>query len=92
MWALPLWDDYRELLKSEHADLKNTAGRWGAAINAALFLREFTEGRPWAHLDIAGPAWSEQATLFGPAGATGHGVRTLLRFVELWAERRGAAE
>ncbi|MCX2726348.1 leucyl aminopeptidase [Thermomicrobium sp. 4228-Ro] len=86
MWPLPLWDEYRDLLRSEHADLKNTAGRWGAAINAALFLREFTDGRPWLHLDIAGPAWSEQPGPFGPPGATGHGVRTLLRFLELWAE------
>ncbi len=87
MWQLPLWDEYRDLLRSEHADLKNTAGRWGAAINAALFLREFTGGKPWLHLDIAGPAWSEQTTVFGPAGATGHGVRTLLRFLERWVER-----
>ncbi|MCX7624054.1 MAG: leucyl aminopeptidase [Thermomicrobium sp.] len=93
VWPLPLWDEYRELLRSEHADLKNTAGRWGGAINAALFLREFTAGRPWLHLDIAGPAWAESAGPFGPAGATGHAVRTLLRFVELWAaeERRGEA-
>jgi len=87
VWPLPLWEEYREQLRSEHADLKNTAGRWGAAINAALFLREFTEGRPWLHLDIAGPAWAEQGGLFGPAGATGHGVRTLIRFLELWAGR-----
>ncbi|MCS7050671.1 MAG: leucyl aminopeptidase [Thermomicrobium sp.] len=87
MWPLPLWDEYRDALRSEHADLKNTAGRWGAAINAALFLREFTAGRPWLHLDIAGPAWAEQGGVFGPAGATGHGVRTLLRFLELWAGR-----
>ncbi len=88
VWPLPLWDEYRELLRSEHADLKNSAGRWGAAINAALFLREFTGGRPWLHLDIAGPAWSEQGGPFGPPGASGHAVRTVLRFLELWAERR----
>ena len=87
IWPLPLWDEYRDLLRSEHADLKNTAGRWGAAINAALFLREFTGGRPWLHLDIAGPAWTDQAGPFGPPGATGHGVRTLLRFLELWTEQ-----
>jgi leucyl aminopeptidase len=89
VWPLPLWDEYRELLRSEHADLKNSAGRWGAAINAALFLREFTGGRPWLHLDIAGPAWAEQAGPFGPPGATGHGVRTLLRFLELLVHERG---
>lgn len=87
MWMLPLWDEYRELLRSEHADLKNTAGRWGGAITAALFLREFTSGKSWIHLDIAGPAWSEQTDPFGPAGATGHGVRTVLRFLELWSEQ-----
>ncbi|MCM8750137.1 leucyl aminopeptidase [Thermomicrobiaceae bacterium CFH 74404] len=87
LWPMPLWDEYRELLKSEHADIKNTGGRWGGAINAALFLREFTEGVSWAHLDIAGPAWAERGGPLGPAGGTGHGVRTLLYFLEEYAAR-----
>lgn len=88
LWPMPLWDEYRELLKSEHADIKNTGGRWGGAINAALFLREFTEGVTWAHLDIAGPAWAERSGPLGPAGGTGHGVRTLLYFLEEYAAGR----
>jgi leucyl aminopeptidase len=87
VWPMPLWDEYLELLRSEHADIKNTGGRWGGAINAALFLREFTEGVPWAHLDIAGPAWAERSSPLGPAGGTGYGVRTLLSFLEESAGR-----
>lgn len=82
LWPMPLWDEYLELLKSDHADIKNTGGRWGGAVNAALFLREFTGGVSWAHLDIAGPAWAERSGPLGPAGGTGHGVRTLLYFLE----------
>ncbi len=78
MWRMPLWEEYHDQLKGDYADLKNSGGRWGGAIFAALFLREFTEGTPWAHLDIAGPAWSDQETDLAPKGATGHAVRTLL--------------
>ncbi len=78
MWRMPLWEEYHELLKGDYADLKNSGGRWGGAIFAALFLREFTEGKSWAHLDIAGPAWNDQETDLAPKGATGHGVMTLL--------------
>ncbi len=87
LWPMPLWDEYLELLKSEHADIKNTGGRWGGAVNAALFLREFTEGVTWAHLDIAGPAWAERAGPLGPAGGTGHGVCTLVYFLEEYTSR-----
>ncbi len=78
MWRMPLWEEYHDLLKGDYADLKNSGGRWGGAIFAALFLREFTEGTAWAHLDIAGPAWADQETDLAPKGATGHAVRTLL--------------
>ena len=71
-------EEYHGQLKGDYADLKNSGGRWGGAIFAALFLREFSEGRPWAHLDIAGPAWNDQESDLAPKGATGHGVRTLL--------------
>jgi len=87
VWPMPLWDEYLELLRSEHADLKNTGGRWGGAVNAALFLREFTQGVRWAHLDIAGPAWAERASPLGPAGGTGYGVRTVVSFLEESAGR-----
>jgi len=78
MWHMPLWDEYQSLLKGSYADLRNSGGRPGGAIFAAMFLREFIEGTPWAHLDIAGPAWSTKESDLAPAGATGHGVRTLL--------------
>ncbi|MDI3339388.1 MAG: leucyl aminopeptidase [Sphaerobacter sp.] len=87
LWPMPLWDEYRELIRGDVADLKNSGGRWGGSITAALFLREFTEGRPWAHLDIAGPAWSEKVTAYAGKGGTGHGVSTLLAFLERRAAR-----
>ncbi len=77
MWPMPLPDDYKEQLKSEIADFTNTGGRPGGSITAALFLKEFTGGLPWAHLDIAGTAWVEDAKPFMPKGASGVAVRTL---------------
>jgi leucyl aminopeptidase len=77
MWPMPVFDDYKEQLKSEIADFTNTGGRAAGAITAALFVREFAGGLPWAHLDIAGPAWAEEAKPYQPKGATGVGVRTL---------------
>jgi leucyl aminopeptidase len=76
-WPLPVFDDYREQLKSEIADLSNTGGRPAGSITAALFLKEFTGGLPWVHMDIAGTAWAEDARPFMPKGATGVAVRTL---------------
>ena len=61
-WRLPVEDDYKELIKSNIADIMNTGGsRWGGAITAAMFLKEFAEDTPWIHLDIAGVAWTEEA-------------------------------
>jgi leucyl aminopeptidase len=77
MWPLPLAADYFDQLKSEIADFTNTGGRPGGAITAALFLKEFTGGLPWAHLDIAGTAWAEDARPYQPKGASGVAVRTL---------------
>lgn len=82
LWPMPLWDEYRELIRGDVADLKNSGGRAGGSITAALFLREFTEGKPWAHLDIAGPAWADKVTDYAGKGGTGHGVSTLLAFLE----------
>ncbi len=77
-WPLPLYDDYRELLKSEIADLLNSPGRPAGAITAAMFLKEFAGGLPWAHLDIAGTAWAEDNKPWMPKGATGAMIRTLV--------------
>jgi leucyl aminopeptidase len=76
-WPMPLFDDYRDQLKSEIADFTNTGGRPAGSITAALFLKEFVDGRPWVHLDIAGTAWSEEARPYLPKGPSGVAVRTL---------------
>jgi leucyl aminopeptidase len=81
MWRMPLIDDLESKIKGEIADLKNTGGRPGGAITAALFLRHFREGLPWVHLDIAGAARQERASSLGPKGATGVGVLTLLEYL-----------
>ncbi len=80
VWPMPLEEAYREKLKSEFADLKNVGDRNGGAITAALFLTEFVKV-PFAHLDIAGPAYTSKPHPLGPVGGTGFGVRTLLRFL-----------
>ena len=77
VWPMPLFDDYREQLKSEIADFTNTGGRPAGSITAAIFLKEFTGGRPWAHMDIAGTAWAEEAKPYLPKGPSGVAVRTL---------------
>jgi leucyl aminopeptidase len=82
VWQLPLIDEYREGLKSEVADINNVGQRGGGAITAALFLKEFTGGLPWAHLDIAGTGWAEETKPFMPKGPTGVGVRTLIEIAE----------
>ena len=82
VWPMPVPEDYRALLSSGVADMKNTGGRYGGAITAALFLSEFVGGHPWAHLDVAGPAWSSEDRDTGPQGGTGFGVRTLVALAE----------
>ena len=87
-WELPLWDGYRELVKSHIADVRNSGkDRWGGAITAALFLSEFVGDTPWAHLDVAGPAYPEKAGDYWPIGATGVPVRTLVQYVLTQAKR-----
>jgi leucyl aminopeptidase len=81
MWRMPLIDELERKIEGDVADIKNTGGRAGGAITAALFLKHFSEGLPWAHLDIAGPARQEKASAMGPKGATGVGVQTLLRYL-----------
>jgi leucyl aminopeptidase len=77
VWPMPLYEDYKEQLKSEIADFTNTGGRPAGSITAALFLKEFSGGLPWVHIDIAGTAWAEEAKPYQPKGATGVAVRTL---------------
>jgi leucyl aminopeptidase len=78
---MPLIDEYREHLKSDVADMNNVGPRGGGAITAGLFLKEFAGDRPWAHLDIAGPAFVEKDLPLSPKGATGYAVRTILAFL-----------
>jgi leucyl aminopeptidase len=81
LWQLPLVKEYKEMIKSSVADMKNIGGSHGGAITAALILQEFVGEVPWAHLDIAGPAFAESDNALCPKGGTGFGVRTLLRFL-----------
>ena len=81
LWQLPLVKEYKELIKSNVADMKNIGGAHGGAITAALILQEFVGTTPWAHLDIAGPAFAESDNALGPKGGTGFGVRTLIKFL-----------
>ncbi len=90
VWPMPLHDEYFDQLKSEIADMTNTGGRPAGSITAAMFLKEFTGGLPWAHLDIAGTAWAEEAKPYLPKGPSGVGVRTLaeLALDQEWIGRR----
>jgi leucyl aminopeptidase len=88
-WELPLWTDYRKHIESTVADVKNIGQRWGGAITAALFLKEFVGDVPWAHLDVAGTAFSERQTDSWPRGATGSPTRTLIRYIESQAASGG---
>jgi leucyl aminopeptidase len=81
MWRLPLDDEYRELIKSGIADIVNSGGRYGGAVTAAMFLKEFVEDKPWIHLDIAGTAWVDEAKPFIAKGPSGIAVRSLIEFV-----------
>jgi leucyl aminopeptidase len=80
-WPLPLWDEYKDLIKSDVADMKNSGGRPAGAVTAAMFLKEFAEGYAWAHLDIAGTAYSETDLVTIPKGPTGVPTGTFIEFV-----------
>jgi leucyl aminopeptidase len=85
IWQLPLFEEYFDLIKSNVADVKNIGGRTGGAITAAAFLSHFVNDIPWAHIDIAGTAWSQDGTIeksYNPKGATGFGVRTVIKLLE----------
>jgi leucyl aminopeptidase len=81
LWRLPLGEAYDRAIKSDIADMKNIGGRYGSAIIAAQFIQRFVNGKPWAHLDIAGTAWSSKDTAITPKGATAYGVRLLDQLV-----------
>jgi leucyl aminopeptidase len=85
MWRLPLDDEYKELLKSNIADMANAGARWGGAIFAAMFLKEFAEDTPWLHLDIAGTAWMEEGKPWIAKGPSGIALRSLIEFVKGWS-------
>jgi leucyl aminopeptidase len=90
LWRLPLYDDYLDMVESLTADLANTGGRYGGVGSSAIFLQQFAEGYPWAHLDIAGMAFEERpSTAKRPPhlqkGGTGFGVRLIVQFLRDWA-------
>lgn len=89
MWPFPLPADHRRLIDSGVADMKNTGGKFGGAIAAALLLAEFVDEIPWAHLDIAGPAWLLEDGPLGPKGGSGFAVRTM---VEVAADLAGVPD
>lgn len=82
IWQMPMEDRYFEGLKSVVADMKNTGPRAGGSITAALFLKQFVKDTPWAHIDLAGPVWSEKEHGYNNPGATGYGVRMLVQWVD----------
>lgn len=84
VWELPLWEEYKEMIKSDVADYKNSGGRPAGAITAAALLSKFVGEIPWVHLDIAGPAWGAKDLPYIPKGASGVGVRLLVRLLRDW--------
>jgi leucyl aminopeptidase len=86
VWRLPLWDEFKDHLKSPFADIKNIGDSNAGAgtITAGMFLSEFVEGSPWAHLDIAGAAWWDRERPYIPKGPSGYGVRLLAEMIRHW--------
>jgi leucyl aminopeptidase len=85
MWRLPLDEEYKESIRSNIADIVNSGGRWGGAVTAAMFLKEFAEDTPWLHLDIAGTAWMEDNKPCIAKGPSGIAVRSLVEFAKDFA-------
>jgi leucyl aminopeptidase len=84
-WRLPLDEEYKESIRSSIADIINSGGRWGGAVTAAMFLKEFAEDTPWIHLDIAGTAWMEEQKPWIAKGPSGIAVRSLVEFAKGFA-------
>ena len=86
VWELPLWDDeYKRLIKSDIADMKNSGGRTGGAIAGGMLLKQFAKQVPWAHVDVGHASWADSDLPYKPKGATGFGVRLLAEFVAAFA-------
>ncbi|MGZ5426752.1 MAG: leucyl aminopeptidase family protein, partial [Thermoanaerobaculia bacterium] len=82
LWRLPMWEEYKENIRSDWADMKNTGGKWGGSINGAMFLKEFVDPkRSWAHLDIAGTAYYDRDHAGYPVGATSFGLGLTLSWL-----------
>src|SRR5579871_2160235 len=84
MWHMPLEDEYKDYLKSAYADIPNVGGRYGGAVTAAMFIKEFADPTPWVHLDIAGTAWLDDGKPFMSKGPTGVPLRTMVRLAMEW--------
>ncbi len=87
MWAMPMDEEYKEQLKNPFADLQNIGTRYGGAITAAMFLKEFADGTPWIHLDIAGVAWLDDGKPYMAKGPTGVPVRSFVNLAMNWQDR-----
>ena len=87
VWEMPLWDDYFEQIKSPVADMKNSGGREGGVMTAAIFLSKFIEGYPWVHLDIASVEWNDKERPYIPVGGTAIGARLLIQFLMDFSKR-----
>jgi leucyl aminopeptidase len=81
LWKMPFEESYFESMKSPIADMKNIGARTGGAITAAVFLKQYVKDTTWAHMDVAGPVWTDKDKDYNPTGATGYGVRTLVDWV-----------
>ena len=88
LWRLPLYEEYAETIKSQVADVKNSGARYGGIGTSAKFLEHFTEGYPWAHIDMASMSNADEEKPAQPKGATGYGVRLFTAFLEAWTETR----
>ena len=83
LWPMPLWDDYKQSIKSSVADMKNSGGRFGGVGTSAIFLKEFTD-YPWAHIDMAGMALQVKENGYLSEGGAGYGVRLLVELLRNW--------
>ncbi len=87
LWRMPLYDEYAEAVQSQVADVKNSTGRMAGIGTSAKFIEHFTDGYPWAHIDMASMAWSDEDKPAQPKGATGYGVRLFSALLESWGRR-----
>ncbi len=85
-WRMPLFEEYRQAMDSEVADIKNSGGRQASPLTASAFLSDFAEGMEWAHIDIAGTSWSDRGSAYQAKGATGEGVGTIVSLVRWMSE------